>query len=362
MWLKEYERIAKFNRWDDTMCLVNAYFFLKGTARLWCENNLSSWEKFQEQLKISFGSTELFIKQAERELKNRVQKTGENTQSYIQSVLELSHKVNPKMTENEKVSHLMKGVAEDVYQSSLVKGSGTSIGAHNNFNFKILRAAFTRSWVLVEECQRIEEMNQRRIAKHRFTRLPNVVPVAPIGEHEDLTHCEGGSSKDVDTGAAEYSSLDEVIREEVQQALCPIIPSRFVAVNRRNEPPRKPRTYAIAVRQPRRPVEPLPVLRQTDVWRIEDNRPVCFQCGRSGHMVRYCRERRAIFDAYRSRQATNSRLPFPNLSPDECSREEIGTPSPNPSRGRSAVRRYRSPSPYSRRSPSRSPSRRDEEN
>ncbi|GFQ80470.1 fatty acid synthase [Trichonephila clavata] len=76
-WLKEYERIAKFNRWDDTMCLTNAYSFLKGTARLWYENNevnLSSWEKFQEQLKIAYGSTELFIKQVERELKNRAQK------------------------------------------------------------------------------------------------------------------------------------------------------------------------------------------------------------------------------------------------------------------------------------------------
>ncbi|GFR13399.1 uncharacterized protein TNCT_72431 [Trichonephila clavata] len=78
-WLKEYERIAKFNRWDDTMCLSNAYFFLKGTARLWYENNeenLSSWRKFKEQLKIAFGSTELFVKQAARELKNRAQKPG----------------------------------------------------------------------------------------------------------------------------------------------------------------------------------------------------------------------------------------------------------------------------------------------
>ncbi|GFY55837.1 CCHC-type domain-containing protein [Trichonephila inaurata madagascariensis] len=64
-WLKEYERIAKINLWDDTMCLANAYFFLKGTARLWYENNeenLSFWEKFQQQLKIVFGSTELIHK------------------------------------------------------------------------------------------------------------------------------------------------------------------------------------------------------------------------------------------------------------------------------------------------------------
>ncbi|GFR13402.1 hypothetical protein TNCT_72441 [Trichonephila clavata] len=50
------------------------------------------------------------------------------------------------MTENEKVSHLMKGVAEDVYQSLLVK----DISCSSDF---------------LKECQRIEEMNQRRIAK-----------------------------------------------------------------------------------------------------------------------------------------------------------------------------------------------------
>ncbi|GFY77110.1 CCHC-type domain-containing protein [Trichonephila inaurata madagascariensis] len=224
------------------------------------------------------------------------------------------------MTANE-VSYLMKGVAEDVYQSLLVKDISCASD-------------------LIKEYQRIEEMNQRHIAKHRFTRLPNVVPVASL-EHEDLNT------------QLESPSLDEVIREEVQQELCPVIPSRFVAVNRRNEPPRRPRMYATIVRQPRSPVP-----RQTNVWRTDDNRPVCFHCGRPGHVVRYCREQRAIFDAYRSHQATNSQLPSPDLSPDECSRQAVRTSSPIPSRGKSTVCRYRSPSPYGRCSPSR----RDEEN
>ncbi|GFV02103.1 CCHC-type domain-containing protein [Trichonephila clavipes] len=40
-----------------------------------------------------------------------------STQSYIQSVLGLCQEVNPLMKEDEKVSHLMKGVAEDIYQA-----------------------------------------------------------------------------------------------------------------------------------------------------------------------------------------------------------------------------------------------------
>ncbi|GFY13539.1 integrase catalytic domain-containing protein [Trichonephila clavipes] len=38
-WLKEYDRVATFNKWDDMMCLANVYFFLDGTARQWYVNN-----------------------------------------------------------------------------------------------------------------------------------------------------------------------------------------------------------------------------------------------------------------------------------------------------------------------------------
>ncbi|GFV73284.1 hypothetical protein TNCV_3736711, partial [Trichonephila clavipes] len=39
-WLKEYDRVANFNRWDDMMCLANVYFsFLTELEERWYVNN-----------------------------------------------------------------------------------------------------------------------------------------------------------------------------------------------------------------------------------------------------------------------------------------------------------------------------------
>ncbi|GFU76644.1 CCHC-type domain-containing protein [Trichonephila clavipes] len=93
-----------------------------------------------------------------------------------------------------------------------------------------------------------------------------------------------------------------------------------------------------------------PEPRKTDVWRTADNRPVCFHCGRPGHVMRYCRERKAVFDNSRNRRRNFD---------DVGTEEEIRRPNssrrftPSPARGRS-------PSPYRRSS--QSPGRRSEEN
>ncbi|GFV34443.1 uncharacterized protein TNCV_1413741 [Trichonephila clavipes] len=84
-------------------------------------------------------------------------------------------------------------------------------------------------------------MNQRRIAEHRFTRLPNVVPVASIGEHEDLS-----------------TLIRHIVRKEFQRMLAPA----------QQNPHPSTKTYATAVLQTRRHVEPLP--RQSVVWRTDD--------------------------------------------------------------------------------------------
>ncbi|UYV77520.1 hypothetical protein LAZ67_15001350 [Cordylochernes scorpioides] len=57
-WLKKYERVAKHNQWDETLCLANVYFYLTGTALKWFENNEESiltWKEFMSQLKSAFG-------------------------------------------------------------------------------------------------------------------------------------------------------------------------------------------------------------------------------------------------------------------------------------------------------------------
>ncbi|GFY28786.1 retrotrans_gag domain-containing protein [Trichonephila clavipes] len=111
-WLNEYDRVANFNKWDDMMCLANVYFFLEGTARHWYVNNedaLDSWEAFKNGLRGLFGDRQKYTRRAEEQLKCQAQRSGESTQSYIQSVLELCQ-------ETDLVSLIRTIVREEVHR------------------------------------------------------------------------------------------------------------------------------------------------------------------------------------------------------------------------------------------------------
>ncbi|GFU55983.1 CCHC-type domain-containing protein [Trichonephila clavipes] len=42
--------------------------------------------------------------------------------------------------------------------------------------------------------------------------------------------------------------------------------------------------------------------RKTDIWCTSDNVPICFHCGRPGHVTRYCRDIRRVFSAASQRR------------------------------------------------------------
>ncbi|GFV10363.1 CCHC-type domain-containing protein [Trichonephila clavipes] len=188
------------------------------------------------------------------------------------------------MKEDEKVSHLMKGVAEDIYQALLTREINDT-------------ASFIK-W-----CNYIEDMKQKRVGRPRFERLPNVVP-----KRSFKTKLKG-------------------FWPQCQQNLQKLRP--------------RP-TYAAVTRKYRAPVQKFPPEpRKTDVWRTADNRPVCFHCGRPGHVMRYCRERRLSLTTLRNRRRNFD---------DVGTEEEIRRPNssrrftPNPREPISVV--YKSPSPY----------------
>lgn len=334
-WIRDFCRIARHNQWDESLCLANVIFHLSGTARQWFENNeesFKSWETFVSALTQTFCHDEDLFRRAETTLKTRAQMNGESTEAYIQDILGLCKRVNPIMSETEKVAHLMKGVAEDVYQVLLAR----AVETEDDF---------------IRICREIEAQRKRRITSKKFDRLPNVTnlsSISPIDVVEDLP-----------------SLIRRIVREEIQKALTPIptepikkpleevireeVGRSIAAINDRRYPQSDEveRNYTDKTNTSPNVLRP----RKTDVWRTNDNRPLCYHCGRPGHVLKYCPYRRTTSPNFpqRSYERTYSRSP----SPHRRSREFVPSNSrqpPSAERRRVSIsppsRRYNSPLPF----------------
>ncbi|UYV84270.1 hypothetical protein LAZ67_X001713, partial [Cordylochernes scorpioides] len=341
-WLKGYERVARHNHWDDSLSLANVYFYLHGTAQRWYENNeenIPSWEIFKDQLGSVFGKKDNLRRQAEQKLKVRAQTRGETTEFYIQDVLRLCREVDAQMPEEERLSHLMKGVAEEVYRYLLPRDIATT----DQF---------------IAECRRVVALQGRRVTASKFERLPNVTSLGDLGDVTDLQSLiRQIVREEVQRALAppreepRISSLEEIVKEEVDKVLAPMSGiNTFPMESAARSAPRNYRKntwYAPKVEASGSRVE----VRDTNEWRTPDGTPICFHCGRPGHVVRYCRDRRRLLDERRDEMYQDRARTMTNSGRNNNS---------NDADQRVNTRRYRSPSPSPRRgsSPGRSATRR----
>lgn len=178
------------------------------------------------------------------------------------------------MSEEEKVNHVLKGIADDAF----------NLLVFNNV---------TRIDTILTECRRLEQAKARRVT-HGITRLPNTAAtsscddsVRPVPRCDNLTRIirrEVEAAQPVatpfptpDPSPTTISLIQAVVRQELSNVgLHPIQPVYSAEpFYRRPSAPRFGSNYS---RQ-----------RNLSEWRTLDDKPICFNCRRVGHIARHCR-------------------------------------------------------------------------
>lgn len=346
-WLSLYERASKNNRWDETIMLANLLFYLKGTAKVWFENNedeIGSWDACKEKMRSLFGKSAGRKAAAKKELTSRAQTAAESYLTYIQDVLALCRKADDGMTESEKVGHVLKGIADDAFNLLICKDCDT-IDA------------------IIEECKRFEAAKSRRIA-HNVARLPNTAatwscedvpePSAPLTvEHVktiirrelDAVSPAFTCGRTCDHSSQMVPLVQAIVHQELSNAGLDSVRAAAPSqpINRRPSV-----SHAQGQRPPFRTRNPAE-------WRTADDRPICFNCRRIGHVARHCNSR---WHWYQAPYEYNRRpdLDHGRFQPYHEPPQTTGDDAPSmPYRRSPSPRGHQPRSPLSRRQSSRSP-------
>lgn len=369
-WLQNYERVSKHNRWDETIKLANVVFFLSDTALRWFENNeetLTSWDAFKEAATNTFGHADTRRQQAKERLSRRYQLSSETSTAYIADVLRLCTRSDPDMTETDKVSHLLKGISENLFS---VVGPKSPATVHD----------------FISECKTQEDLRGRRVFQPSFQRLPEVSTptsidpslaeyVRDVVRHEvHKLWTQFGPPPALSQPASstfprgDIQGLQSLIQDELRTAPTnpPEIYSPAPLCALQHCPPIPPRRSQLPTYSGPTPWRQRSTRHELNTWRTDDNRPVCFYCHTPGHVIRYC-HRRFLAESSRPFRLTDDTASQPSASARHYEPQRFNNVPPTPPSGtlqydsrrsRSPTNTFNQPSRRPIRSPSPYPVRR----
>lgn len=370
-WLDLYERVARFNGWDDERKMYHVYFALDDYAKTWFENHeteLSNWDAFRCAFLTNYSRGDRREK-AEAALLARNQRPNESVAMYYEDMSRLFRRADPSMAEEKKLRHLMRGVKQELF-AGLVRNPPRTVT-------EFIAEAATMERTLEQRARQYDRNQNCASADGLSTALETSADAlrelirSVVREELRLSQLPRASPT--------YASLAQVVREEVRQAV-----QEPVEIDLR-PPSQNSVTYAAALQQAatcaatnvtaatptpyaapgngaissrqfvnRRTTAPATV-RKTDVWRTADRRPLCYHCGEAGHIYRACPYRRVGLRGFHP----DAPCPRNGERPADIQQYLLGQ-QPSPAYNRQDDRpassyRYRSPSP---RRPSSSPARR----
>ena len=125
-WIDHFTYISKCNNWDNTMQLRRLPIHLKETAELWFRNFSENNSDDSPDITAVFDGLRTAFRPMnfrsinQSALISRVQRLQEPVNSYHYDMLRLCRKINPNMSEEDKLTHVMRGLKSGLLEKVLV--------------------------------------------------------------------------------------------------------------------------------------------------------------------------------------------------------------------------------------------------
>jgi hypothetical protein len=275
-WLKDFERVSRYNRWDDEAKLASVVFALEESAKTWFENvedEIRTWDLFMEAFAKKYDTSEVRRRNAEKDLHHRVQRPQESVMAYVEDVIKLCGKVKEAMPDIDVIHHLNKGIAwpilMSVFAAKIKKPSEYRkfVGdIDKTLNVRMDKGAFLTNYCLGEGLNYQPGLGDN-----------NGSPMKSINSQQTAS----GSSIVAATSKPSIKSAGASTQGSDDDVVC--------VVNDDDDDIKE----VCAIRQ-----------RRTEEFRTSDRTPVCFRCGRAGHVIKYCRMGQSL--GRRSRERSQS--------------------------------------------------------
>ncbi|MHB1865753.1 MAG: retropepsin-like aspartic protease/reverse transcriptase, partial [Candidatus Saccharimonadales bacterium] len=116
-WLSQFENLMRVNAWDDAMAAQHFSLQLSSEVFAWYEplndDTKQSYRALSTTFRRHYGASSSPLV-CQQQLKSRHLQSGESVESFAAAIRFLCHRVNPTMTEVEKIGYYLAGLPTDL--------------------------------------------------------------------------------------------------------------------------------------------------------------------------------------------------------------------------------------------------------